>query len=59
MLLGAASLLEETSLPEVGGVVESPDGQERSKSGLVLRVVPTTPKLGLGVLGKESWRVYQ
>ena len=28
--------------------------QLRSKSGVSLRVVPTTPKLGLGVVGKAS-----
>lgn len=32
---------------------ESP-GQLRSYNGVVLRVLPTTPKLGLGVFGKAS-----
>lgn len=51
MELGAASVAEATSFAEVAGVVVSTDGQERSNSGVVLSVVPTTPKLGLGVLG--------
>lgn len=32
--------------------------QERSKRGVVLRVLPTIPKLGLGVTGSASWRMY-
>lgn len=31
--------------------------QERSYSGVVLRVLPTSPKLGAGTVGSESWRV--
>ena len=33
-------------------------GQVRLKRGDVLNCVPTMPKLGLGVVGKESRRVY-
>jgi hypothetical protein len=58
-LLGATTVLL-VSLPDVGGRGPEPlDVQVRSKSGVVLRVEPTMPKLGLGVVGKESWRVYQ
>lgn len=32
--------------------------QERSNRGVVLRVLPTMPKLGFGVTGAASWRVY-
>lgn len=31
--------------------------QDRSKSGVSLKVLPTIPKLGLGVTGAASWRV--
>lgn len=34
-------------------------GQVRSYSGVVVRVEPIRPKLGLGVLGAASCRVYQ
>ena len=34
-------------------------GQVRLYRGVVLRVDPTSPKLGLGVLGAASCRVYQ
>jgi hypothetical protein len=32
--------------------------QDRSKRGVVLRVLPTIPKLGLGVTGLASCRMY-
>lgn len=38
---------------------EELSGQLRSYSGVLLRVIPTTPKLGLGVSGKASCKVYQ
>lgn len=38
---------------------EEEAGQVRSNSGPLLSWLPTIPKLGLGVVGYESWRVYQ
>lgn len=32
--------------------------QDRSYKGVVVKVLPTIPKLGAGVVGAESWRVY-
>ena len=40
-----------------GRAEEAPE-QLKSKRGVVLRVVPTIPKLGFGVVGYASWRVY-
>jgi hypothetical protein len=31
--------------------------QDRSNKGVVVKVLPTSPKLGLGVAGEASWRV--
>lgn len=45
----------ETAEVEEGGPAE----QLRLYSGVVDNVPPTTPKLGLGVTGLASWRVYQ
>lgn len=48
----ASSRLDDVELCEVAELDEDEDPeQERSYKGVVLRVVPTTPKLGLGVVG--------
>jgi hypothetical protein len=49
--LEAVALLELEELEELAL-------QERSKRGVVLKVLPTTPKLGFGVEPSVSWRVY-
>ena len=56
--------LDATELADVAGVEDEDEDEDalaeqvRSKSGVVLKVAPTIPKLGLGVVGAASWSVY-
>lgn len=66
----AAAVVKPEALPPITDEAEGPAvedaaaeeeeeaEQERSKRGVVLRVLPTIPKLGLGVTGSASWRMY-
>jgi len=68
----AAALEDDAAFEDSDGLVAVLEGaavleveedltflQLRSYRGVELKVEPTIPKLGLGVVGKESWRVNQ
>jgi hypothetical protein len=53
--LDATAEVEED--PDEAEDEEETSLQERSNNGVVLKVEPTIPKLGEGVVGSASWRV--
>lgn len=55
-LVGA--VLVEEAEAEDDEVPELALSHDKSYRGLLVRVEPMTPKLGLGVVGDESWKVY-